>query len=126
LAAQLKLARSGTAGAILAEANAARTIGQWERGLQVLKLAGAAFAEVQKLLTDLEAQHRKEKEPEVAEEVEHRLDNYRTKLAGLRKQSKGILDDATWKPVDVEVRTLIGQLRKTVAEAGLAALLKEI
>jgi hypothetical protein len=38
LAAQLKLVQAGSAGAILAEANAARTIGQWERGLPALKL----------------------------------------------------------------------------------------
>jgi len=38
LAAQLKLLHSGSAGAIMAEANAARTIGQWERGLPELKL----------------------------------------------------------------------------------------
>lgn len=38
LEAQLKLVRSGSDGAILAEANVARTIGQWERGLPELKL----------------------------------------------------------------------------------------
>ncbi|HUT92372.1 MAG TPA: hypothetical protein VMY37_22950 [Thermoguttaceae bacterium] len=38
LAAQFKLVHSGSAGAIMAEANAARTIGEWERGLPALKL----------------------------------------------------------------------------------------
>jgi hypothetical protein len=38
LAAQLKLVRSGAAGTIMAEANAAGTIAQWERGLPALKL----------------------------------------------------------------------------------------
>ncbi len=38
LAEQLKLVRSGSSGAIMAEANAARTIGQWDRGLPALKL----------------------------------------------------------------------------------------
>jgi len=38
LAAQLKLIHSGSTGAIMAEANAARTVGQWERGLPELKL----------------------------------------------------------------------------------------
>ena len=38
LAAQLKRVRSGSAGAIMAEADAARTIGQWERGLPALRL----------------------------------------------------------------------------------------
>ncbi|NLF69081.1 MAG: hypothetical protein GX575_08490 [Candidatus Anammoximicrobium sp.] len=38
LTAQLKLIHAGSAGAIMAEANAAKTIGQWERGLPELKL----------------------------------------------------------------------------------------
>jgi hypothetical protein len=38
LAAQLKLVHSGSPGAIMAEAAAARTISQWERGLPELKL----------------------------------------------------------------------------------------
>jgi hypothetical protein len=38
LAAQLKMILSGSSGAIMAEANAARIIGQWERGLPALKL----------------------------------------------------------------------------------------
>jgi hypothetical protein len=38
LAAQLKLLDSGSAGAIMAEAEAARTIAEWERGLPELKL----------------------------------------------------------------------------------------
>ena len=89
-------------------------------------LAEAAFTEVQKLLADLEAQHRKEKEPEVAEDIKHRLDEYRETLASLKRQSKDKLDAATWMRLDVELQALIGQLRKTVAEVGLAALLKEI
>ena len=90
------------------------------------KLAEAAFTEVQKLLADLEAEWRKEKEPEAGEKIERRLDEYRAKLASLKKQSKGKPDAATWVRVDTEVQALIGQLRKTVAETGLAALLKEI
>jgi hypothetical protein len=38
LAAQLNLIRSGSAGAIMAEATAAKTIGEWERGLPTLNL----------------------------------------------------------------------------------------
>jgi hypothetical protein len=38
LAAQLKLVRTGSAGAIMAEAEAAKTIADWERGLPALKL----------------------------------------------------------------------------------------
>ena len=90
------------------------------------KLAEATFAKVQKLLDDLDAQRRKEKEPEVAEELRRRLDEYRAKLADLKRQSRGKLDTTTWTRVDIEVQALIGQLRNTVAEAGLAALLKEI
>jgi len=78
------------------------------------------------LLEDLEAQGRKAKEPGVAEELKRRLDEYREKLAGLKSQSEGKLDDDAWKGVDTEVQVLAGQLRKTIAEAGLADLLKEI
>ena len=126
MAAQLKLAGSGSAGAILAEADAAGTIGRWERGLHVLKLAEATFAEVGKLLVDLEVRQRKEKGPGMAEELKRRLDEYREKLAGLRSQSEGKLDADAWTPIDIEVQALVGQLRKTIAEAGVAALLKEI
>ena len=38
LAAQLELVRSGSVGAIMAEANVATIISQWERGLPALKL----------------------------------------------------------------------------------------
>ena len=126
MAAQFRLARSGAAGAIIAEADAAGTIVQWERGLHVLKLAEAAFARVGSLLVDLEAQRRKEQEPEVSEALGRKLDAYRAELAGLRRQSKGVLDTATWTRVDVEVQALIGQLRKAVAETKLDALLNEI
>jgi len=112
LAAQLKLACSRSAGAILAEANAARTIGQWERGLHVLKLAEAAFAEAQKLLADLEAQRRKEKEPEMAEELRRQLDENRKKLASLKRQSEGKLDIASWLHVDFEVQALARPSRR--------------
>jgi len=90
------------------------------------RLAEAAFAEVQKLLADLETQRCREKEPEVAEDITRRLDEHRAKLASLKRQSKGRLDTATWTRVDVQLQALIGQLRTTVAEVGLAALLKEI
>ena len=91
-----------------------------------VKLAEVAFAQAQKLLADLEGQRRKEEEPAVAEELGRRLDAYRAKLDRLGKQSKGKLDAATWKRVDTELQTLIGQLHTTVAETKLAALLKEI
>ena len=90
------------------------------------KLAEVAFAEVQKLLADLATQRRKEKEPELIEDITRRLDEYRAKLAGLKAQCKGELDTATRMRVDLELQTLIAQLRKTVAEVSLAALLKEI
>ena len=84
-----------------------------------------AFAEVQKLLTALDAQQRKEKEPGMAEELKRRQKEYREKLAGLKRQSEGKFGAALMR-VDIELQALIGQLRKTIAEAGLAALLKEI
>jgi len=90
------------------------------------ELAEAAFAELRKLLADLEVLWSEEKEPAVADEPRRGLDEYREKLAGLKSQSEGKLDNATWTRLDVELQALIGQLRKTVVEARLAALLKEI
>ncbi len=43
----------------------------------------------------------------------------------MKSQGEGKLDDDAWKPIDIEVRALGRQLRKTIAEARLAALLKE-
>jgi len=85
-----------------------------------------ALGEARKLLADLEAQGRKEKKPEAAEELKRRLDEYRKKLAALKSQGERKLDAADWTRVDLEMQALVGQLRKTVAEAGLPALLKEI
>ena len=90
------------------------------------KLAEAAFAEVEKLLADLEAVRRMDKEPGVAAQIKRRLDEYQRKLASLKGESKGKLDAATWTRLDIEVQTLVGQLRKTVAEARLTALLNGI
>jgi len=90
------------------------------------KLSEAALGQAQELLAELEAQRRKAKEPEIARDITRRLDEYRAKLAALKAQCKGKLDTSTWMRVDVELQTLIAQLRKTVAEIGLAALLNEI
>jgi hypothetical protein len=90
------------------------------------ELAEAAFAELRKLLADLEVLWSEEKEPAVADEPRRGLDEYREKLAGLKSQCEGKLDTATWTRLDVEMQALIGQLRETVVEARLVALLKEI
>jgi len=62
----------------------------------------------------------------MAEKLRRRLDENQKYLARLKRQSEGKLDIASWLHVDFEVQALIGQLRKTVAAAGLVALLKEI
>ncbi|MDP6491319.1 MAG: carbohydrate-binding family 9-like protein [Kiritimatiellia bacterium] len=90
------------------------------------KLAEAAFVEVEKLLADLEAMRRKDKESGVAAEIKLRLDKFQRELASLKKQSMGKLDAATWTRLDIKVQALVGQLRKTVAEARLTALLNTI
>ena len=90
------------------------------------ELAEAAFAEMRKLLADLEAQRLKEQEPAAAEELKRQLDEYREKLAGLKSRSEGQLDTPTWTRLDTELQALIEQLRKSVVGAKLTALLKEI
>ena len=90
------------------------------------ELAEAAFAELRKLLADLEALQRKQTESGGGEELKPRLDEYREKLAGLKSQCEGKLDTATWTRLDGELQALIEQLRNTVVEESLAALLNKI
>jgi hypothetical protein len=89
-------------------------------------LAAAAFVEVEKLLTNLDEERRKEKDPAAAAEIGKRLEEYRAKLAGLKQQSAGKLDAAAWTRLDLGLQDLVGQLSRIVWEARLTALLNSI
>jgi uncharacterized protein YceH (UPF0502 family) len=90
------------------------------------RLAEAAFAEVEKLLADLDAERRQEQDPAAAAEIGRRIDEYKTKIAGLRQQTAEKLDAAVWARLDLELQALVAQLRQTVGEARLKALLDRI
>ena len=90
------------------------------------KLAQAAFAEVEKLLANLEEERLREKDPRAAAEIERRIAAYEERLEALRKQTAGQLDAAAWTRLDIELQGLVGQLNKIVGEARLKALLDRI
>ena len=90
------------------------------------KLAEAAFLEVEKFLANLDAERRQEKAPEAADEIGRRTKQYRVSVAKLKQQSNGELDAAAWTRLDLKLQRLVGELRKTVAEARLTALLNSI
>jgi len=90
------------------------------------KLAEAAFAEMDKLLASLDETRRQEKDPAAAAEIGRRADEYKAKVADLRRQSESKLDAATWTRLDLELQQIVGQLNGMVWEARLTALLNGI
>jgi len=90
------------------------------------KLAEAAFLEVKQLLSNLNDEGRKEKDPAAAAEIVRRIKHYRTKLAALKQQSAGKLDAAAWTRLGIELQSQVRELSKIVSEARLTALLNSI
>ena len=90
------------------------------------KLAEAAFAEVGKLLVNLDEERLKEKDPAAAAEIKRRLDDYATRLAAMKREAAGSLDAAQWTRLDLALQGLVAALQKTVGEARLKALLDRI
>lgn len=91
-----------------------------------VKLAEAAFAEVQKLLGNLDQTRREEQDAAAAEEIGRRLADYAAKVADLQRQSQGKLDAATWTRLDLSLQQIVGELNHIVWEARLTALLNGI
>lgn len=86
-------------------------------------LARAAFAEVEKLLADLERERQKEKDPAAATEIKRRLDEYQAKLTALQQQNTEKLNAVDWTHLDLELQGIATSLSKIVWEARLTALL---
>lgn len=91
-----------------------------------VKLAAAAFAEVDGLMANLREECRRERNPAAAAEIKRRLDDFQVKLDALRQQSGGQLDAAVWTRLDLALQSLVEQLNRTVCEARLTALLNSI
>ena len=90
------------------------------------RLAVAAFVDVERVLAGIDDERRHEKDPAASAEIRRRVDQYRAKLGALKQRSAGKLDAAAWTRLDIELQRLVGQLRKTVSEARLTALLDSI
>ncbi len=90
------------------------------------QLAGAAFADVEKLLADLNAECAREKDPAASAELAKRLEAYRQRVGEYRDRSRGKLDAAAWVRLDVDIQKLIREMKQVVWEARLSALLSGI
>lgn len=87
------------------------------------ELARAAFGELQKLATDLDAERAREQEAAAAAELGRRLEGYRQRVGEFRARSEAKLDAADWVRLDVDIQKLIKEMKKVVWEARLEALL---
>ncbi|MEI6500913.1 MAG: sugar-binding protein [Armatimonadota bacterium] len=90
------------------------------------ELAGAAFADLRKLLADLEAERAREKDTATAAELGLRLDGFRERVGEFRARSQGPVDAASWVRLDVDIQKLIREMKRAVWEARLSALLSGI
>jgi hypothetical protein len=90
------------------------------------KLAAAAFAEVEKLMADLDRERLKGNDPAAAAEIKRRLEGYTARLSAMKAAAAGSLDAAEWARLDLALQELTATLHKTVGEARLKALLDRI
>ncbi|MHB8993674.1 MAG: carbohydrate-binding family 9-like protein [Armatimonadota bacterium] len=90
------------------------------------QLAAAAFANVDRLMADLDRERVKGNDPAAAAEIKQRLDDYAARLAAMKAAAAGSLDAAEWTRLDLALQELTATLHKTVGEARLKALLDRI
>jgi hypothetical protein len=90
------------------------------------QLAATAFGDLQKLLTDLDAERARETDAASGAELGKRLDSYRQRVGEFRDRSQGQLDAASWVRLDVDIQKLIVEMKRVVWEARLSALLNSI
>lgn len=90
------------------------------------QLAAGALADLDKLVSALEEEGRRDTDRAAADELGKRLDAYRQQVAELRTRAGSNLDAAQWVRLDVDSQKLIVQLRNVVWEARLSALLSAI
>ena len=89
-------------------------------------LAAQGTADLEKLLTDLDAERQQEKDAAAATELSKRLEQFRQRVTEMQAEGKGKLDAATWTKLDIRIQQTMAQLRQSVWEARLSALLSGI
>lgn len=89
-------------------------------------LAAASLAQLQKLLADLRAEQKREKDPGAAAELDKRLTEFERAAKGFEQRAGSKLDAAEWIRLDRDMQTAVTSLQRVVSEARLAALLQSI
>lgn len=90
------------------------------------QLAQAALADLDQRLAELDEERKREPNPAAAAELDRRLTQYREQIAQLRRQADDGLDGANWSRLDVEMRRIVGELRKVIWDTRLDALLNSL
>lgn len=90
------------------------------------QLAAAAFADLSKLLDDLQAEQAREQDPAAAAELGKRISESRQQVSSLQQRCAGAPDAAAWARLDIDIQKQIRALKKVVWEARLSALLSGI
>jgi hypothetical protein len=89
------------------------------------QLAAAELTRLEELLTSLETQQKRERNPRAAAELARRLQEHRQQVAAFRQRAEK-LDGLTWGRLDADMQKLFPVLRKVVWDARLDALLESM
>ncbi|MEN6302420.1 MAG: sugar-binding protein [Armatimonadia bacterium] len=89
-------------------------------------LAAASLAQLQKLLTDLRAEQKREKDPGASAELDKRLAEFEQLVGTYQQRAAGKLDAAEWIRLDRDMQQAVASLQRVVSEARLTALLQSI
>jgi hypothetical protein len=95
-------------------------------GTTYTQLAAAAFAQVEKRLSDLERARKSEANAGTSREIRRRLREYQAQLTALKADSAAGLDAAGWIRLEFTLQRLMTTLDRTIADARLKALLDRI
>jgi len=90
------------------------------------QLAAESIAGLEKLMADLAAEGKQEREEGAAAEIARRLGEYGQRVAELKQGAAGPLDAVTWTRLDLEVQEMVQELGSLLWEARLSALLSSI
>jgi hypothetical protein len=89
-------------------------------------LAAQGAADLEKLLAELDAERQQETDAAAAAELAKRLEQFRLRVTEMQAEGKSKLDAAAWTKLDIRIQQAMAQLRQSVWEARLSALLSGI